>query len=276
MREAERAAQAAQEDEALQRTEADEQRAQALANYRRARSAIDAYFTLISENKLLDVPGLQPLRKDLLESALQFYKDFTLERTNDPELLVDLATTYMRLSEIYHTVDRNDDAVAAIDRAVVVIERLRRDFPDNRSAPSQVGRILEGLSPVETRMEMPKDPEAAFSALTRLIDALQALADENPDELGFQSDIAALCHRTGDLLTSEGKTAKGVPYFDRARNILEKLTKSADRNCGAARRFGPRVPAPGGQAATDPPAKGGGDSRARRPGVARTTRRRVS
>ncbi|MEX0641790.1 MAG: protein kinase [Pirellulales bacterium] len=240
-REAERAAQAAQQDEARQRTEADEQRAQALANYRRARSAIDAYFTLVSEDKLLDVPALQPLRKDLLESALQFYKDFTLEHTNDPELLVDLATTYMRLSEIYHSVDRNDDAVAAIDRAVVVIEHLRRDFPDDRAHHRKLAGYWKGFRRSKTRMEMPKDPEAAFGALTRLIDALQALADENPDELGFQSDIAALCHRTGDLLTSEGKTAKGVPYFERARDILEKLTKAqpevAERRADLARAY---------------------------------------
>ena len=41
------------------------------ANFRKAREAVDEYFTKVSESKLLNVPGLQPLRKDLLESARQ-------------------------------------------------------------------------------------------------------------------------------------------------------------------------------------------------------------
>ena len=40
-------------------------------NFRKAREAVDEYFTKVSESKLLNVPGLQPLRKDLLESARQ-------------------------------------------------------------------------------------------------------------------------------------------------------------------------------------------------------------
>ena len=43
-----------------QRTEAEKMRTQAEANFRKARQAVDEYFTLVSETKLLDVPGLQP------------------------------------------------------------------------------------------------------------------------------------------------------------------------------------------------------------------------
>ena len=53
------------------------------------------YFTQVSENKLLDVPGLQPLRKDLLESAPDriafLHKPFT------PAML---AETVARLSRV--------------------------------------------------------------------------------------------------------------------------------------------------------------------------------
>jgi hypothetical protein len=38
------------------------ERSKAEANFRQARGAVDRYFTTVSESKLLDVSGLQPLR----------------------------------------------------------------------------------------------------------------------------------------------------------------------------------------------------------------------
>ncbi len=46
---------------------------EAEANFRKAREAVDEYFTKVSQSKLLNVPGLQPLRKELLESARNYY-----------------------------------------------------------------------------------------------------------------------------------------------------------------------------------------------------------
>ena len=40
------------------------------ANFTKARAAVDELLTQVSESQLLSVPGLQPLRRDLLRSAL--------------------------------------------------------------------------------------------------------------------------------------------------------------------------------------------------------------
>ena len=50
----------------------------------RARAAVDGYLTTVSESQLLKFSGLQPLRGELLESALRFYQDFLKERGDDP------------------------------------------------------------------------------------------------------------------------------------------------------------------------------------------------
>ena len=56
----------------ISRSYAAERRArrQADANFERARGAVDEFFTTVSQSKLIDVPGLQPLRKELLEDAV--------------------------------------------------------------------------------------------------------------------------------------------------------------------------------------------------------------
>ncbi len=208
-----------------QRNDANEQRRQAEANLQKARKAVDEYFTLVSESTLLDVPGLQPLRKGLLEAALRFYQGFALERTNDPAALADLAITYMRVAEICHVTNRNDDAIAAIDKALDTIDRLRSEFPGDKAYHRKLAGFWKGHRRAQSYTEMPINPGAAFTSLVRLIDTMQELATENPDELRFRSDIAALCFRTGDLLTSNQQNDAGVKYFERSKAILEELVR---------------------------------------------------
>ena len=66
--------------------EADAQRQRAEANFAKARTAVDDSFTKISESQLLKVAGMQPLRRELLQSALGFYEGFLKERGDDPGL----------------------------------------------------------------------------------------------------------------------------------------------------------------------------------------------
>ena len=91
--------------------------AEAEANYQKARATVDKYFTLVSESKLFDVPGLQALRRDLLEAAEHFYKDSSQERTADPAVLADLAAAQLRLFQIYLAVNQADDGIAAMSTA---------------------------------------------------------------------------------------------------------------------------------------------------------------
>ncbi len=53
---------------------------QAEENFHQARQAVDDYFTFVSEETLLDQPGLQPLRKKLLESARDYHQSFLRSR----------------------------------------------------------------------------------------------------------------------------------------------------------------------------------------------------
>ena len=266
---AEQVSNAARLDEARQRAEAE-------ASYRRARQAIDANFTLVSESKLLDVPGLQPLRKELLESALGFYKEFAVQRENDPALLAELAATYLRLAEIDHAMDRNDDAVAAIDQALEVIDSLRRDFPDQQHQLRKLAGYWKGFRRSKTRTEMPKNPEAALVSLSRLIDTLQALGDAYPGELGFQSDVAAICHRAADLLASGFSNRESRALWRTSQANPGEAGSIAAGRRRTSSRSGARARVSGELLAIGRAPQRSSSGRARRPGPARTARRRIS
>jgi eukaryotic-like serine/threonine-protein kinase len=70
------------------------------ANFARARKAVDDSFTIVSESKLLNVPGLRALRADLLDSSMKFYEEFLRERRDDPSLRNDLLRTRLRVADV--------------------------------------------------------------------------------------------------------------------------------------------------------------------------------
>ena len=105
------------------------ERAKAEANFRQARAAVDQYFTTVSESKLLDVPGLQPLRKELLDAAQQYYRHFLREHGNDPAVRVEAASASFRVG-----LDQRGDGPAgrghrSLTEATALYEELARSNP---------------------------------------------------------------------------------------------------------------------------------------------------
>ena len=52
---------------------------------------------LLMDEKLVDVPGMEPVRRALLEDALQFYEQLLAERNTDPEIRLATAQAHLRL-----------------------------------------------------------------------------------------------------------------------------------------------------------------------------------
>ncbi len=99
---------------------------QAELNLEQAREAVDDYFVSISEETLLDEPGMQPLRKKLLELALGYHQRFLRLGTRDSRRLADVAQSQYRLGAIGDDLDQIGDALAAFERARALFEDLSK------------------------------------------------------------------------------------------------------------------------------------------------------
>ena len=75
--------------------------------------------------ELLSVPGLQPLREDLLQAALKFYAEFTQERADDPTLQRELASAHYRLGMIQRDLGNAAASQAANRESIRLFEQLR-------------------------------------------------------------------------------------------------------------------------------------------------------
>jgi serine/threonine-protein kinase len=101
-----------------------EQRKLAQENFAKARQILDKYLTMVSESRLLNVPGMQPLRKELLESALKQYQGFLVQQGKDPSLQRDLARAYARMGRITADIGSRSEALKCYDKSFALLNAL--------------------------------------------------------------------------------------------------------------------------------------------------------
>jgi serine/threonine protein kinase len=208
--------------------EAKEQRRQADRYAREAHRAFDEAFTRVSESKLIDVPGAQPLRKELLTSAVRYYKEFLRQRSADPEVQGDMASACFHVAIISISLEQLDQALEAIQQGVDFVEKLCRDYPDDPRWPRRLAGFSQHFHAYDSvssnaSNRLPFQPDVAVSTLTRATALWQRLARDHDDLPGFQSDLAFLHLATGTILDRAGLGPRALSSFHEARVVAEQL-----------------------------------------------------
>jgi serine/threonine protein kinase/tetratricopeptide (TPR) repeat protein len=115
---------ARRETERQERLKAQAAQKDAEENLLQARQAVDDYLTTVSESRLLGEPGLQPLRKELLESALKYYQGFLNKRGGDVALQKDVAADYQRVARVTAEIGTPAEALGHYAAAAKILNRL--------------------------------------------------------------------------------------------------------------------------------------------------------
>ncbi len=108
---------AANDRETLARKEAESQRDKAEENFQMAQNAVDRYFTQVSEDRRLAAHGLEPLRRDLLNSAGQFYERLVAKDSSKDSLKYESAWAKFRIASITEEISSPADAVRSFEVA---------------------------------------------------------------------------------------------------------------------------------------------------------------
>src|SRR5262249_13196340 len=109
----------------------------------KALAVVDDYLTKVSEIQLLKVPGMQPLRRELLASALNFYDGFLKERAGDPTIRAELALAYFRVGRVQFDLGATKEGNEAIKQVVALLEPLVKDNPKNLSYSADLARSYQ-------------------------------------------------------------------------------------------------------------------------------------
>ncbi len=215
--------------ETVQRREAQNQRDRALkaegeaqANLARARAAVEDYLTTISESRLLKstLPGLQPLRKELLATALKYYEDFVGRHQDDPGLRADLAAAQLRVGEITDQISSKEEALNAFQAALGMYESLL-----TTSSPSSSRSYRAGQARCLVRLAMIHadhgELDRSLSLFRRSIVLLDQLnRDQSGDPRG-RADLALAHHYMAKTLMNQSNS-NGALLHQRAAIDLRK------------------------------------------------------
>jgi tetratricopeptide (TPR) repeat protein len=131
----------------IERARAEAERARAEANRREAEGSfqqahqiVDRICLRLSEDRLSALPGLQPLRKEILEIGLKYYQDFVAKRGNDPAIKAELARAHFSLGNVNSLIGTKREALASYDQARKIYEELLAEEPADATYREQLAR----------------------------------------------------------------------------------------------------------------------------------------
>jgi serine/threonine protein kinase/Flp pilus assembly protein TadD len=211
------------------------QRDEAEANFRKARQAVDDQFTLVSQSKLFDAPGFQVLRKQLLESALNYYQDFLQQRPDDPALQVEVAAAHLRLYQIDEAIQGtyNPDAMEQLEKAITIVERLRLQGAQDAALYRPLAGFAKGFRSLHGGYNAPKAQVAepvVIPLFQRTAAIWEDFVQQNPAELAFQSDLAVFYYALQEMQASVGEPALALVNVHKGLALCEKIARETPRD----------------------------------------------
>ncbi len=219
--------------ETQQRKEAQDQRDRAFkaevdatASMNRARDAVDDYLTTISESRLLDspLPGLQPLRKELLVTALKYYEDFVQRHQDDTDLRADLAAATLRVGEITDQIGSKQESLMAFQTASSMYEALAGTAfsPSTQPYRAGQGRCLVRMAMIEFEQGHSDESLRSFERSLTLLDRL---VRDRPEDPKTRADAALAHHYLSLALLNRGSPEEATRHQRAAIDLRKGLAE---------------------------------------------------
>lgn len=219
------------------RKTAEREQSRATENLARAHQTVRDYLTIISDSQALELPALQTLRGELLERALSYYEEFLTQRSDDPQLELEVAGAYIRVAQICADTNRPNEAVDNLIASLEIIERLQQEHPELTQCPTAVSGFWRGFQRRSEGVNMPDDSARAVAAVRRAIGLWEGFVKNCPEQPRFRVDLAMHKRLFCDLIYSyngmhgQGGTLNAEvfqltdEYADESVELLEELVQ---------------------------------------------------
>jgi len=180
------------------------------------RSAADRFFTRVSEYELLDLPGMQPLRRDLLKHAVDYYRQFLARRGNDPSMRDELAMTHFRVGRITERVESPEKALPSYEQARRMQQQLVAERPADRARLMALGDTENRIGRTFHQMQM---LDEALDAYGRAAAIRERLSKADPFDSEYQRTLANVQMNIGLVERDRGDLQRARGQLDQAQAI---------------------------------------------------------
>jgi serine/threonine-protein kinase len=198
--------------------EAKEQRDKARANFKLAIDAVNDYCTKVGQDVRLKEQDLTSLRRQLLETAVHFYRQFVTEHGDDPELRAELARAYGRLAMLHSDLDEDKEAVALAQQAVDGFKALVAVNPDNPAYKHELATSYADLANCHMT-----NRDACLAADEQARQLWEELTKSYPDDRDYALGLARAYGNIGETVRLQGHWDDADGWIRRAIGVLEPL-----------------------------------------------------
>jgi eukaryotic-like serine/threonine-protein kinase len=198
---------------------------QADESFRAARATVDRYFTLVSEDTLLNQPGLQPLRRELLTDARDYYQAFLKEHAEDTNLKTDLAQASQNLGRIQEELGELDQSMTFYDQAAAAQRVVLDSTPSDLKTKEELSDTLTAAGRVQQKLQAFEKSSQFNAEATKLREALVASNSENSE---YQRKLANSYMNAGLLSLRQGQLEPAEQSMRRAQTIRAAFQDKPD------------------------------------------------
>ncbi len=186
-----------------------------------ARQSVNQFFDRISKERLFRQPGLDPLRKSLLQDAQRFYEGFVAQSSNDRRLRLELAMAYTCLAQIAAELGAPDHAVEPFQRAASLWESLIAGEPENVNYREELARTLNKQGECLARLKGRNDQ--ALDAFRRAERLLEPVVTDEPTTASRRHDLGLILQNIAQILFDEGRIEEAVLTTERVLLLESEL-----------------------------------------------------
>ncbi len=203
-----------------ERDRAEARRREAVANLAKAREAVDRMLTRVSEERLNNIPQVEPVRLALLEDALEFYRDFARQAHDDPDVLVGASQAYGRLGRQYLWLARVDQAEQCFREAFAIQKQLIAAYPASAVYRNELALGYLDLARMwNDKRKTTEANDAVEAALT----ILEQLAAEYPAEGSYRGRLASAYNVRGMMRDDSAQGHEKATDYRKSIALLEEL-----------------------------------------------------
>jgi serine/threonine-protein kinase len=221
-----RAAEAHSRRAEWERDRAATERGRAEEAFRQAHEAVNDFCIKVSDGPMRDAAGLQPVRRELLQSALAYYDRFLHERGQDPALRREMADTHYRIATITSMLGPKAQAVEAYHRALEVYQDLLSSEPTSVSLRTSLAETHARLGMLQYETGR---PTAALASYREAVRRYEELLSEQPGNDPLQNGTAAVYSHLGELHRWAGRVPAAFECMSRAQDLQQELVERHPR-----------------------------------------------
>jgi len=189
------------------------------------------YYSNLSESKELRAHVLEPMRRRLLEKALDFYQQFMQEESDPafPSLLANLyqaerGRAYSRLADLYSVIGRHEQAEEAYRHALAILQSLVKARPHVPEYKKDLAGNFNNLGALYSDTGRNGKAKAAYQ---KALAIQKKLVQAHPHVPEYERDLAGSYNNLGVLIADIGKYGPSHQAFQKSLSIRKKLAAAS-------------------------------------------------